>query len=77
MLLKYVNIPVFILSLAIGLFLIYIYVPEERSILVYPTPENAGVLQYRDATGNCFHFKQEEIKCPEKESEISKMPAQA
>ena len=77
MLLKYINIPVFIASLAIGIFLVYVYVPEERTIFVYPTPENTGLVQYRDIAGNCFHFKQEEVECPSDSSKISKIPAQS
>ena len=77
MFLKYINIPVFILSLAIGIFLVYVYVPEERTILVYPTPENVNLIQYKDITGNCFHFKKEEVECPTDSSKISKIPAQS
>jgi hypothetical protein len=75
--LKYVNIPVFIISLAIGLFFVYITTGSDmRKIYVYPTPENVDLLQYRDKTNNCFRFKQTEVTCPTNESEITKMPVQ-
>ena len=77
MFLKYVNIPVFIISFAIGVLLVYVYVPGSRTILVYPTPENVALLQYKDATGACFQVKEHEVKCPDKKSEISKIPAQS
>lgn len=64
MLLKFVNFPVFIISLAVGLFFVYIYVPENRKIYVYPTPSNVDMVQYKDALGNCFYYKQEKVKCP-------------
>jgi len=74
---KFINIPVFILSLAIGIFLVYIFVPEERKIYVYPTPENVDKIQYKDKTGTCFSLKQEKKKkCPADESLISKIPMQ-
>jgi hypothetical protein len=74
--LKYIRIPVFIVSLAIGLLFVYIFNPDKRKIFVYPSPENVNNIQYKDSTGACFEFKQTKLTCPEKESEISKVPAQ-
>ncbi len=73
--LKYINIPVFIASLAIGLFFVYIYQADKRVVYVYPKPDNMDYIQYKDATGTCFQAKQTEVKCPA-DSEISKIPAQ-
>lgn len=77
MILKFINIPVFIISFAIGVFFVYVFVPDSRTILVYPTPENVGLLQYRDATGNCFHLKETAVECPKNEKDISKIPPQS
>jgi hypothetical protein len=77
MILKFVNIPVFILSFAIGVFFVYIFVPDTRTILVYPTHENVGLLQYRDATGNCFQLVEKAVDCPKNEKDISKIPPQS
>jgi len=73
---KFINIPAFILSLAIGIFLVYIFVPDERKIYVYPTPENINKIQYKDKTGTCFSIKQKQMECPSDESLISKIPVQ-
>ena len=74
---KYIRLDVFILSLALGLFAVYITMPDTRKIYVYPTPENVDVLQYKDKTNTCFTFKQTEISCPTNESEISTVPMQS
>ena len=74
--LRFIRIPIFIVSLAIGLLFVYIFNPDKRKIFVYPSPENVNNIQYKDSTGACFEFKQTKLKCPEKESEISKVPAQ-
>ena len=50
--------------------------PDLRTIYVYPTPENVSILQYKDKTGTCFSFSQEEVICPTNPSEISKVPVQ-
>ena len=74
--LHYINIPVFVVSLAIGLFFVYIYNPDKRKIYIYPTPDNVDTVQYKDSADTCFEFKQTQTKCPTKSSEISKIPAQ-
>lgn len=74
---KYVRLDIFILSLALGLFAVYITMPDTRKIYVYPTPENVDVLQYKDKTDTCFTYKQTEVTCPTNESEISKVPMQS
>ena len=71
-LLKYINIPVFILSLALGVFFVYITTNNNRKIIVYPTHENVHLLQFRDKTNNCFT-----VKCPTNPNAISKIPAQS
>lgn len=74
---KYVRFDIFILSLALGLFAVYITMPDRRKIYVYPTPENVGVLQYKDKTDTCFSFKQTEVACPKNENEITTVPIQS
>lgn len=75
MILKFLNVPIFLLSLAMGLFFVYIYGPDPRTIFVYPTPNNTDVIQYRDKLGNCFYYKQERVKCSSKDT-LKQVPAQ-
>jgi hypothetical protein len=77
MLFKYINIPIFIISFAVGVFFVYVFMPDTRTVLVYPTPENVGLLQYKDATGACFQIKETLVECPASDSKISKIPAQS
>lgn len=74
---KYINVPIFLVTLAIGLFMVYVTTPDVRKIYVYPTPENIDILQYRDKTDSCFNFKQKEVSCPSNENQISKIPVQS
>jgi hypothetical protein len=73
---KYVNFTVFLVSLAFGLFAVYMTTDDTRKIYVYPTPENIDVLQYKDKTDSCFSFVQKEVSCPKDPSKISKIPMQ-
>lgn len=74
---KYINFPVFIISLAFGLFAVYVTVPDTRKIYVYPTPDNIQQLQYRDKTNTCFSLRQEDVECPKNDSDISVIPPQS
>jgi len=67
---KFISVPVFILSLAIGLFVVYITAPKSQVIFVYPNPDNENKLTFQDKADNCFHFKSMEVECP---SDITKI----
>lgn len=59
-----ISLPIFIISLAIGIFLVYITNPPKDIIYVYPTPENVDKLQYKDTLDNCFKYDMNEVQCP-------------
>jgi hypothetical protein len=73
---KYINVPVFIISFAIGLFFVYATVGDMRTIYIYPSPENAELMLYRDKASQCFAFEQKEVECPVNPMEIAKIPTQ-
>jgi hypothetical protein len=60
----YIHLPSFIISLAIGLFFVYIIQPEKREVFVFPTPENIDKIQYKDVTDSCYRFTSQEVQCP-------------
>ena len=61
---KFINIPVFIISLALGMFIVYISQPATQVIMVYPNPDNEDKILYKDHAESCFTFKSKEIPCP-------------
>jgi hypothetical protein len=73
---KYIDLKVFLISLAFGIFAVYITMPDTKKIYVYPTPENVDLLQYRDHADNCFSYNQVEVDCPSDESEITTIKPQ-
>ena len=54
---KFINIPLFIVSLALGLFVVYISMPPTQVIYVYPNPDNENKVSYKDKAENCFSSK--------------------
>ena len=67
---KFINIPIFIISLAVGLFVTYVTSAPTKSIVVYPNPENIDKILYKDKADNCFKFKAKEVKCPTDDKNI-------
>ena len=73
---KYINFPVFLVSLAIGILFVYLFQPELNVIYVYPTPDNQNKILYKDKTDNCFKFTAEEVDCPDDKTKIKNIPIQ-
>jgi len=76
MILEYVSFRIFMVSFAIGLFFVYIYGPEMKTIYIYPSPENIDKVIFKDKADNCFSFQANEVECPKNESILSKIPLQ-
>ena len=72
---KFISLPIFIISLAFGLFLSYITAPESKVIYVFPTPDNVNHIQYLDKANNCYEFTANKVECPN-EDKISEIPIQ-
>ena len=63
MLFKYISLPIFIISLSIGLLYVYLLNPSPNIIYVYPTPENVNKVEYKDKADTCFSFDALEVSC--------------
>ena len=67
-LLKLINWPVLIGSFFLGLIFVHLSSEPNEEILVYPTPHNAGKIQYKDKADLCYIYKANNINCPKKGS---------
>ena len=76
MIFNHISLPVFLISFAVGIFFIYILGPEMKTIYIYPTPDIVEKVLFKDKADNCFYFNPIELKCPNNESLISKIPIQ-
>jgi hypothetical protein len=73
---KYISLPAFFISLVIGLFFIYLFGPETKTIYIYPTPENVENILFKDKADNCFYLEPRELNCSDSKVEIMKIPVQ-
>jgi len=76
MFLDKISIPVFLISLSIGIFFVYIFGSDRKIIYVYPTPENVNKILYKDKADNCFKLESKEVKCPTDSAKITNIPIQ-
>lgn len=74
--LKFMNVPVFFIALALGIFAVYINTSPMRKIVVYPTPDNLDKVQYKDETGTCFSYDAIKVQCPTNKDQIYKVVPQ-
>ena len=70
-----ISIPIFIISLSIGLLFVYLSSPPPTVIYVYPTPENINKVEYKDKADNCYQFKSTEVSCVNSD-DIKSIPIQ-
>ena len=73
---KFIDIKVFIVSLAVGLFFAYINSPKMEIIYVYPNPDNTNKILYKDNSELCHQFVSKKMQCPSDKSLIRKYPVQ-
>ena len=73
---NHISLPIFLVSLSIGLFYVYISVPNPKLIYVYPTPDNIQKFQYKDRADNCFTFDAQEVNCAKAKGQVKKIPVQ-
>lgn len=74
---NFINLPLFIISLAIGLLFVYLNESPKRVIYIYPSPHNIDKFSYKDKAGNCFKYNYNNVKCPSDTNKITQIPMQS
>jgi hypothetical protein len=59
-----INWPIFFISFAVGLFMVYVLGLDIKKVYVYPTPDNVDKILFKDKTGNCVKYNIQETPCP-------------
>lgn len=74
--LKLISLPIFLVSLAIGLLLVYLSEPEYKNVYIYPNPDNINKYQWMDNAKNCYEWQQSDTLCPDNPEQIHQIPLQ-
>ena len=72
--LRFINIPWFFISFIVGIVFVNLSSPLVENVYVYPTPDNAGKIEYVDKVGNCFEYISNKVVCPK--SGVKPIPIQ-
>jgi hypothetical protein len=67
---------VFLLSLTIGFFIVYIFGPRPTILYKYPTPDNENKVVYQDHMENCYKYNSQKVECPSNKKLINEIPIQ-
>lgn len=54
----------FFISFFVGILLCYMMDPEQKVIIKFPSPYNAGKIEYKDDDNTCYKFKASKESCP-------------
>lgn len=71
---KYINIYYFVAAFIVGIVYTYLCSKVPDLVIKYPTPENAGLITYKDDAGVCYRYKVVESECPNDPADIKDMP---
>lgn len=73
---QYINFTYFLLSFAIGLFVVYVLGEDIKVVKVYPNPNNVESILYKDKADECFKMKASEVDCPSLPEQLFVTPFQ-
>lgn len=71
-----IYLNVFIMSLAIGIFLLYILGDDRKTVYIYPNIDTYKNILFHDTQSDlCYQYKPIQIKCPTDSSKIIELPS--
>jgi hypothetical protein len=68
---KYISIPIVLISFLFGIIFIYLSKPELQIIKITPNPDNIEDNLYKDKAGTCFRYTSNEVPCTKKSNFFS------
>lgn len=69
------NIPAFIISFAVGIFLVYTLEPAKQQVWIYASPKNANEVQYKNNEQKCFKPKINTTSCSITAQNVNEPPS--
>jgi hypothetical protein len=69
-----IRVDWFIASLALGLFIVYVWNPPPQVVVKFPSPHNAGHVVYRNKEHECFKYRAKKVNCPSNNAVLKPQP---
>ena len=70
-----IHVTAFVVSFALGVFLVYTLEPTKQQVWVYASPKNASKLQYKTPDQRCFQPKIESSDCTMTAQSVDEPPS--
>ena len=58
-----IDLMIFMISLFVGVFMVYVTAPKPNIIIKYPTLKTASQITYVDETNKCYKYVPKPVKC--------------
>lgn len=72
---RIINVTAFVVSFALGIFLVYTLEPAKQQVWIYASPKNASNLQYKTQDQKCFQPKIESSDCTMTAQNVNEPPS--
>ena len=70
-----IHVTAFVVSFALGVFLVYTLEPTKQQVWIYASPKNASNLQYKTPDQRCFQPKIESSDCTMTAQSVDEPPS--
>jgi hypothetical protein len=54
----------FVAAFAFGILMVYLVTPPPEVVIKFPSPYNAGKIEYKDKSNACYKYRAESVECP-------------
>lgn len=69
-----IKYPAFIIGLVAGFVLLRLYAIDRPIFYKWPTPSNAGKVNYKDKNGICYQYEAGEVDCTANKDKVKPVP---
>lgn len=69
-----IHFTYFLLSFAIGIFVVYVITPPPEVVIKFPSPYNVGKVVYKDKANSCYEYTAEKVSCTADKSLVKPQP---
>jgi hypothetical protein len=69
-----IKYPAFIIGIIAGFVLLRFYGADRPIFYKWPTPDNAGKVNYKDKNGVCYQYESTEVDCAANKEKVKPLP---
>jgi hypothetical protein len=71
---RHIKFAYLLIGIIIGIIGVYFIKPSEKVVYKYPTPQNSGLITYKDKNGVCYKYNVKELECDKNVARLKDYP---